>query len=346
MEVSSLIAVFFAFFILPTSFSESLPRFSLTVAARDRKVEVTYKGLNFTEDGVILLTSKEPKDCRFNSKWSCNNGSLEVLYNFHPDPSKSYEKTNVTFKYTNGSEFNKHSRCHSVWALYMNSSGRVIASTCIMAYPTWINDLLPNVGHRRFRDLIIPGTHDSASYKEGFDLPQIELPLTRYALTQDDTILGQLYQGARYLDIRPAYYKNLQHKWYVNHGVTIQQTLDHVMDQVITFVNETREPVIFGLKEFPIGFANSDVHRDLVRYMQFYFGNFTLKPLSDNPWKYFLNELLSSSEGRIILAYDDRMIVEEFPDILFPAVKQNWGDVRKWNALEQYLRVVSLQDPL
>uniref|UniRef100_T1GM27 Phosphatidylinositol-specific phospholipase C X domain-containing protein n=1 Tax=Megaselia scalaris TaxID=36166 RepID=T1GM27_MEGSC len=194
-------------------------------------------------------------------------------------------------------EFNKSSRCHSVWAVYLNSSGRIVASTCLMVHPRWLNNLLPNIGFRRFRDLIIPGTHDSASYKEGFEIPQVELPVTRYSLTQDDTILGQLYQGARYLDIRPSFYKNLPNKWYVNHGITIQQTLDNVMDQVKKFVNETGEPVIFGLKEFPVGFNTIDIHRNLVQYMESYFGNYIFKPKDmDEPWKFTLNDILGGPQ--------------------------------------------------
>ncbi|KAL5279224.1 hypothetical protein ACFFRR_003691 [Megaselia abdita] len=213
-----------------------------------------------------------------------------------------------------------------------------------MVHPTWINDLLPNIGNKRFRDMIIPGTHDSGSYREGFEIPTIELPLTRYALTQDDTILGQLYQGARYLDIRPAYYKYLPYKWYVNHGITIQHPLVHVLDQVVQFVNETGEPVIFGLKEFPMGFEGKDTHRELVRFMVDYFGDHIIRPKNNNPWRSTLNELMSNKSERIILAYDDRDIVSEFSDVLFPAVHQNWGNVRKWKALEEYLRNVSLQD--
>lgn len=323
----------------------------LTVAAKDRKVEVIFKNLPLAEEGTFILTSEEPKNCSYKisdipSKWICNNQDV-VLYSFKPSPSSTYHKTNVNYKYTNAQELNKSSRCHSVWALFIDPNGIVVASTCLTLHPQWVNDLLPKIGNKRFRDLIIPGTHDSGCYREAFEIPSIELPITRYALTQDHTILGQLYQGARYLDIRPAYYKYLTYKWYVNHGITIQHPLKLVMEQVVQFVNETGEPVIFGLKEFPIGFDDKNTHRDLVKFMVDFFGKRIVKPKDYyNPWQSTLNELMANKDERIILAYDDRSIVNEHSDILFPAVRQNWGNVRKWKDLERYLKQVSQQDPM
>lgn len=352
MEVRYYLALCFVICgILPTSLLESIPTFSLTVAAKDRKVEVTFKNLPLLDGGTFILTSEEPKNCSYKasnipSKLSCDNENVDVLYSFKPSPSSTYHKTNVTYKYTNAQEFNKSSSCHSVWAIYIDLNGIVVASTCLKVHPQWVNALLPNIGNKRWRDLIIPGTHDSGCYREVFEIPSIELPTTRYALTQDDTILGQLYQGARYLDIRPAYYKYLPYKWYVNHAITIQHPLELVMEQVVQFVNETGEPVIFGLKEFPIGFEDKQTHRDLVKFMVNYFGSRIVKPKGNNPWQSTLNELMVNMDERIILAYDDRSIVYEHSDILFPAVRQNWGNVRKWNELETYLKQVSQQDPL
>lgn len=344
MEVSYYLAVCTLFCVLCVSFSESIPIFSLTVTAKERKVEVTLKNLPLADGGTVYFTSKDPENCQYNSsEWICEG--VDVLYNFKASPSSTYHKTNITYKYTNAQEYDKTSKCHSVWAVYVNNSGEVIASTCLMVYPNWVNDLLPIIGNKRFRDLIIPGTHDSACYREGFEIPSIELPFTRYALTQDDNILGQLYRGPRYLDIRPSYYKYLPYQWYVNHGITIQHPLKDVMEQVVQFVNETGEPVIFGLKEFPIGFDNIETHRKLVKFMVNYFGDKIIKPKSYNPWESTLNELMANQNERIILAYDQRTIVNEHSDVLFPAVRQNWGNVRKWKELEQYLRKVSTQDP-
>uniref|UniRef100_T1GBM9 Phosphatidylinositol-specific phospholipase C X domain-containing protein n=1 Tax=Megaselia scalaris TaxID=36166 RepID=T1GBM9_MEGSC len=284
-------------------------------SAQDRKVEVTYKNISNTGNDLILLTSKRVSECNLN-QWTCDNGEAHILDVFRPSSSESYFKTKVTYKYTDGTEFNKTSKCHSVWAVYLNKTGNIVASTCLMVHPSWVNDSFPNIGNLTFRELVIPGTHDSASYTKGFEIPPFEDPLTRYFLTQDDTILGQLYQGARYLDIRPSNYKLFFKKWYVNHGITIQQSLDTVMDQVKNFIDETGEPVIFGLKEFPIGLPKNPT----------------------DPWSVTIKEALNDqTKSRVILAYDNLDIVEHFPSILFPAVKQNWGDKQTWNDLEEYL---------
>lgn len=348
MEVSHFLAAFICFLgLVSTSLSHTIPRFSLTVAAKDRKVEVTHIGVPTSDRDTIILTANEPSHCLSESlRWTCSNGDVEVLYSFSPSPSATYHKSSVVYKYTDAHEFDKNSRCHSVWAVYLNSNGDVVASTCLMVYPTWMNDLLPNIGGKRIRDLIIPGTHDSGSYREAYEIPSKELPTTKYSLCQDDTIRGQLYQGARYLDIRPAFYKHMPYKWYVNHGITIQHPMKHVMEQVVQFVKETGELVIFGLKEFPQGFNDRDTHRDFVRFLVKHYGAYIVKPKGNNPWRSTLNELMDNPKERIILAYDDGHIVNEFSDVLFPAVHQNWGEVRKWKDLERYLREVSFQDPM
>lgn len=73
--------------------------------------------------------------------------------------------------------------------------------------------------------------------------------------------------------------------------------------------------------------------------MEKYFGNYIIKPKNPtDPWSITIKEVLNDREkSRVILAYDNLDIVEHFPSILFPAVKQNWGDKQTWTDLEEYL---------
>lgn len=59
--------------------------------------------------------------------------------------------------------------------------------------------------------------------------------------------------GVRYLDIRVGYYRASQPAFWVNHGITKQQSLTKVLQQVRDFVLETNEIVIFDVQEWPIG---------------------------------------------------------------------------------------------
>ena len=62
---------------------------------------------------------------------------------------------------------------------------------------TWMSDLAPCLGDRKLGQIVIPGTHDSATY----GLP----PGDVYAITQDRDLPGQLNHGMREFDIRVKY---------------------------------------------------------------------------------------------------------------------------------------------
>lgn len=73
--------------------------------------------------------------------------------------------------------------------------------------------------------LFIPGTHNSACYKGSLSRRDT---FSRYLLTQDTGVWGQLVHGIRYLDLRVAYYpptnktETKEHGTrYVNTGVTV-----------------------------------------------------------------------------------------------------------------------------
>lgn len=59
--------------------------------------------------------------------------------------------------------------------------------------------------------------------------------------------------GVRYLDIRVGHYRSANPVFWVNHGISRQQPLHVVLQQVRDFVLDTNEIVIFDVQEFPIG---------------------------------------------------------------------------------------------
>lgn len=329
MEVLFIFTVILSTFVLRFVEPQVTPYLSLTVSAKWNTIEITYGNFtNYTSGDIIFLTDYDPI--------GIPSYSLEE---YRVEGQKGYKRTHVKYHYTYPQIVGGSSGCHSIWALYVSHVGEIIYRTCMKNYPTWMNDLLPQIGNYNLRNIIIPGTHDSGSYRENPTMKHF-YPLNYY-ITQDDNILGQLIHGARYLDIRPAYYEDREQKWYVNHDFVIQQPLSVVMDQVIQFVNETNEIVIFGLKEFPVGFKNNPYrHNQLVEFMEKYFGDFIVRPNGFTYWSLTLNEILSHSKGRIILAYDKEGIFYEYRYMLFPGVFQHWGNVRNWSALETYLKRV------
>lgn len=59
-----------------------------------------------------------------------------------------------------------------------------IISTCVRAYPTWMNDSKDFIKRFKFRDLFIMGSHDSGSYRANFNSNKNDTRVTKYALTQ------------------------------------------------------------------------------------------------------------------------------------------------------------------
>ncbi|XP_036329031.1 PI-PLC X domain-containing protein 1-like [Rhagoletis pomonella] len=274
--------------------------------------------------------------------WISNNGANDIVAALHPGAASQWFTTGVPFDYELSRNVTATTGCYGYWASYVNGSGAILKSACLRAYPRWMREMHTVVGGMRMRDLFIPGTHDSGSYRPNFDPLLRETLVTKYALTQDDDIRGQLLHGARYLDIRVGYYRNTPDKFYINHGVTRQRPLAEIIQQVKEFVLETNEIVIFGLKEFPVGFGKGlGVHRLLVSYLQQQFGDLIVHPSAS--WRATLNDIWSRHQN-VILAYDKSAVVAEFPHTLFGSVEQRWGNVQTWTNLERHLRSINKFD--
>lgn len=206
-----------------------------------------------------------------NSVWTYGPDNKTARYWVEPKEKSGWITTNIPFDMEMSKNISIHTKCYAYWAVYLNAYGDIITSTCISAYPTWMNDMKSHIGRFKVRDLFLVGTHDSGSFRYRFDPTKNETLVTKYALTQvrnafsfncenefsiffqDDDIYGQLMHGVRYLDIRIGYYRATQPVFWVNHGITRQQSLTKVLQQVRDFVTETNEIVIFDVQEWPVG---------------------------------------------------------------------------------------------
>lgn len=205
----------------------------------------------YTSTASPLLTRELPtKPSEF---WVSNRGNNTIVAAIKPSLAAQWFTTGVPFNYALSRSVIAQSTCYGYWASYINAEGTILAKTCVRAHPIWMNEMRDVINDLRLRDLFIPGTHDSGSYRPNFDPLLRETLVTKYALTQDDDIRGQLMHGVRYLDIRVGYYRAAAEKFFIYHGITKQRSLQEVINQVKDFVLETNEIVIFGLKEFPVG---------------------------------------------------------------------------------------------
>ncbi|XP_059220983.1 PI-PLC X domain-containing protein 2 isoform X3 [Stomoxys calcitrans] len=274
--------------------------------------------------------------------WISNNGTNKIVAALTPTASSLWFTTGVPFDYSLSKAVTAQTSCYGFWATYINGNGTILASTCLHAYPRWMNEMKSTIGRLRFRDLFIPGSHDSGSYRLNFNPLHQENLVTKYSLCQDDDIRGQLMHGIRYLDIRVGYHPNTPELFFINHGIVRQRPLVEIIDQVKEFVEETNEIIIFGLKEFPVGFGkNLTVHHKLAHFLKDHFGELVVHPSAT--WRATLNDIWSRKQN-VILAYDKQEVVQLYPHLLFGSVEQRWGNVQKWADLEAFLRANSDND--
>ncbi|XP_037709640.1 PI-PLC X domain-containing protein 1 [Drosophila subpulchrella] len=291
----------------------------------------------FTTRPETQSSSKEEKE----QYWVANGGATDVVAAIKPSQGLATQwfTTGLPYDYALSRNVTVQSSCYGFWASYIDGQGNILAKTCLKGFPRWMNDLKSKIGEMRLRDLFIPGSHDSGSYRPNFDPLLRESLVTKYALTQDEDIRGQLMHGVRYLDIRVGYYRNSPDPFFIYHGITKQRPLQEVINQVRDFVHETNEIVIFGLKEFPVGFGKGlGVHRLLVSYLRDQFQDLIAHP--SLTWRASLRDIWARRQN-VFLAYDHEAMVEEFPEVLFGSVEQRWGNKQTWAQLEGYLRNVN-----
>ncbi|KAH8298045.1 hypothetical protein KR018_005257 [Drosophila ironensis] len=352
----------------------------LTISARRRYLEVSWKNAPARKDDFVLITREDPlifekrimslgtplapfrgeeayvpfhgvsgiADSHSSSRstasreyWVANAGATEVVAALQPNEGLTAQwfTTGLPFDYAMSQNVTVETTCYGFWASYIDGDGRILAKTCLRAYPRWMNELKPLIGEMRLRDLFIPGSHDSGSYRPGFDPLVRESLVTKYALCQDDDIRGQLMHGVRYLDIRVGYYDNSDEKFFIYHGISKQRPLQEVVNQVKDFVLETNEIIIFGIKEFPVGFGKNEmVHHLLVSYLREQFENLVAHP--SLTWRASLRDIWARKQN-IFLAYDKQVIVDQYPDLLYGSVEQRWGNVQSWPRLDQFLRNIN-----
>lgn len=266
-------------------------RLYLTVSAQRSYVEVSWENAPANADDRILLTKKSPyffekvppdsnrptfseddegsgeegflSTTAYNirgspyiakdlSTWTFNeDNDGPILLSINPLVSTQWFTTGIQFEFNEVEGLTVNTTCYGYWASYVNGSGHIQAKTCYRIFPTWMNDIRNVVGKLKLRDLMIPGTHDSGSYRRKRQF--YESLFVKYSVTQDDDVYTQLLNGVRYLDLRVGYYRHLNNNFYINHGITKHKPLIDIIEQIIEFVTTTHEIVIVGFKEFPVG---------------------------------------------------------------------------------------------
>lgn len=110
----------------------------------------------------------------------------------------------------------------------------------------WMLKCVPNLANVQLKQLVWPGTHDSAATAR-MGIPLLSRPLVQ---CQDFSIYRQLAMGTRVLDIR------VNHSMHVCHGIVSAYNLRHVIHDVLRFLSETT--MEFLILEIRTEYAHKD----------------------------------------------------------------------------------------
>lgn len=142
--------------------------------------------------------------------WASNTPH-PVLYALHVNESRGWHTTDVPYvERGEPVDANSTDTCYGYWATFVPDDDAADTGrhqTCLRTAARWQRSLRPHIDALRLGDLFIVGTHDTGSYRAGFDPRRNETRVTKYTLTQDADVRTQLAHGVRYLDIRVGSYR-------------------------------------------------------------------------------------------------------------------------------------------
>lgn len=312
---------------------------ALTINAVRQSIEISWRDLELVENSSIILMGARldrPDD---------DTDDTQLLFELVPTNTDDWVSTEIRYNYTQFRDIvDVNTSCYGYWVYYREAGGRIWASSCLRAYPRWMNEIKDHIKGYRFRDIFVPGSHDSSSYKTGFNPLKNETLVTKYTLTQDDDITSQLLHGLRYLDIRVGYYRRGEPQFWANHGISRQQPLDQVLRNIYDFVTETNEIVVVDFQEFPVGFGKTmTIHQKLVTFIKAEIGDMVVD-LQDT-WRTRLAQIWAQHR-RIILCYDHISVVEEFHPFTWISTQQRWANTANLSDLKVFLNRVNDENAL
>ena len=194
----------------------------------------------------------------------------------------------------------------------------------VMKYPNhthWMSDLKNSIEKIKLRDLIIPGTHDSACYDMKFPLA------ISWTQTQSETFQNQLLDGIRYFDLRTEYVKGSQDKFHFVHNTWLTtMTVSQFLQLVKIFVSSYQEVIILDFNHFYS--FNATIHDELIALIVKSMGNdmapitFTQNVTIGKMW---------NQKKHVIVAYTGKAkSLKNRNNIkLWPTIRSIWPDVDK-----------------
>lgn len=201
------------------------------------------------------------------------------------------------------------------YCLAYHSRNKILASNCLRTNPTWMQDSFRYIGSRSLPQLMIPGSHNSATYPKVLDKSALNM-INKYQMNQDEPVFNQLMHGIRHLDLRVGYSKVKQRpeRFWIYHDIfRTDIAVDEILDQVRKFLDLTsHEVIIMDLHRFTVGFQNENQatqrerHAKLIELIYKKVGSFIIPSYLGQHAP--LNELVAAGK-RLVVGYAARSMI-------------------------------------
>lgn len=301
------------------------------------------------EESNSALAENDLNNICSNENWSLLDHTWrtnKTPSSFFPSPVFSPESTNFLSygPHRRLTTHNLHSFKRMLHKKYLLSKNE---SSC---FQRWMTLLRHRLGNTRLGDLMIPGTHNSASFSVSPNGTLIEkLWVSRLALSlgfhdyfsswarnHDDSILAQLNAGYRCLDLRVAVLPNGGFYWW--HGISgeaIDSALKDIADFarrnpgeiIILLISHLNAPGDGEMEKLPMPYHSK---LKLGRHLLSILGS-TLVPTSNISLNPTISSVLTTGRNVIALIRDDLDLVNAFPEYF-------WSDVNNQTAVEFFER--------
>lgn len=214
-----------------------------------------------------------------------------------------------------------------------------MATACIRGRPTWLRDNCRVLSPLLLREIMLPGTHNSAMVDRM--VSRTRIPFRDYIYNQEDDVFSQLVYGIRFLDLRVRKYRS--DFWITHDNFRGQTTVRKVLQDVKSFVMTTGEIVVVDFHRFTNGgFDRSDPDHDSNHQALI---DLILEELEDvmmyreavsTPIGELLNDCTHTNRT-VLVSYNSNYIRGKTP-YLAPGSRHIWADARNAGDLRDYLK--------
>jgi len=196
---------------------------------------------------------------------------------------------------------------------------------------TWMEHMAPYIEKRAITEIFIPASHGSATYQleynvgKGQDIPKALDPfsgkiglgqiLEKWSKAQGESVLAQLEDGVRFLDLR-IIYRDSKKQFYTVHSLYGPSVHD-ILSQIARFVNSNpKEIIVIQVGDFRYMPHNDKNHHDLIRHFQEMFGD---KLVTKSLGLATPITTLWQQKKQVIIIYNNNAIADQYDTIFSEA---------------------------